>query len=288
MAYLPKTKKMKRIIFFLALLVFASCSMMDSSGPVQETSPLVQESNPLAQSNPNQSVAPTNAWRIGLMIEEGFDLTQNFEGLEFRFSEGGALEASKNGISISGRWRLRQDSPQDELYIYFPNGTVLEELDEDWYVVENSENRMVLEDRDDEYIDRLVLVRYQDAIAPSAPFIKEKERAKEFFEKVLDSSFEGKSLLNDNRQKSAKFQGVELKFLPLGRMELRRPNQPTISGVWYLGFNDRDVKLGMDFESEGLADYLDEEWIFISRTDQLFQLVEYDDSDKDKLELLKK
>ncbi len=279
---------MKKYGFLFAITLFTSCDLVDSDqsdGFTNDLNVLFPDSP--VSSPPSNPIQSSN-WRVQLFVEEGLDLTKNFEGISFSFSDGGALEAQKNGNKIGGRWRLDRDYPSDELYIDFPKGTVLEELDEDWYVVERLENRIVLEDSYDGYVDRLVFVRGQENSTIPSQFVEKKAAADSLFEKLENSTLEVQRLLEDFRDKSELFQGSALVLSPLGKIELRRSSQVLASGIWHVGFNEKDIVVEFDFPDAGISEYLDEEWLVVSKTEQLIQLSEFDDFQEDRLDLLVK
>lgn len=281
---------MKNLKFLAFLGLLSSCDLVDTM-PTQD---VLDQTNTISSSAPVNSAtglnasSPTGNWSIHLLIEDGFDITRNFQGFTFKFSNSGTLEAAKSSSVFTGRWRIERDFPSDEFYLDFPAGTILEELDDDWYVVEKTDHLLVLEERDGALVDRLVFVNDKASVSIDSPFTKEKAKGDALFEKVINAHFGIKSFVEDNRERSGLFQGVELATLPMGRVELKRANQVIAVGIWQVGFNDREIRLELDFESEGLADYLDEEWQLVTKTAQTIRLMEIDDFQSDTLELMVK
>lgn len=100
-------------------------------------------------------------WEIELFKEDGQDETRMFSGMTFDFkSDQSILFYDRNGHQIStGSYRETLDDGQIELYLTFPREYDLYELNEDWYNIENTTNRLGFMDDNDPYTDRLVLVR---------------------------------------------------------------------------------------------------------------------------------
>ena len=276
---------MKKYFCLFAITFFTSCDLVDSDRSDDFTNDLNVFLPDSPVSSPSSNPIQSSNWRIQLFVEEGLDLSKNFEGMTFSFSDGGLMEVQKNEQKIAGRWGLERDYPSDELYIDFPKGTVLEELDEDWYVMERLENRIVLEDSYDGFVDRLVFVRGQENSTISSQFEEKKAAADALFEKLENSTLEVQRLMEDLVDKSELFQGSVLVLSSLGKIELRKSSQVLASGIWHVGFNNKDIFVEFDFPDGGISEFLDEEWLVVSKTKQLIQLSDVDDFQEDRLDL---
>lgn len=268
--------------FLLIICLLAGCDLTDSNQATEVSTDL----NVLPTSDPSPTTSTQRVnWEVALLVEDGLDLTRNFEGISISFSTGGLLEAEKNGQKITGSWKLERDFPSDELYLDFPQGTVLEELDEDWYVVERTETKLVMEDEYDGKKDHLILVSGQPRSAVPSPFSGRRQETDALFLRLDSSSFTVDRLIDHQRDKSALFTGSELVLSSFGIIELRRFSQVLAKGVWYIGFNDKEIKLDFNLPGVGISEYLDEEWLFQTKTNQLIQLIESDDLREDRLDL---
>ena len=284
---------MKKLAFIPIFALLLSCSTTNDSDPVLENSSVeeILSSTP-ASGNDNTNTTPATgsseneAWRVHLMIEYGFDVTKNFRDVRLFFDESGSLEARLGDESISGRWKIESDSPRDELYLDFPNGTILEELDDDWYIIDRSETEIVLEYKDDEYESELVLIRGNQESSIASPFSGQEETSVALFSKVSDNSFGINSYTDDDDNKTQLFEGGRLVFDDWGQVTFERDGQDPIKGIWLVGFNNQNVLLDLDFPSQGLGDYLDEEWLLQNKSETLLQLIEKDDDDRDRMELI--
>jgi hypothetical protein len=274
---------------FIALAGFlASCNLIDDQNPDQSTVSVDElfTTSPTPTS-PSQTPSVNGNWRVHLLVEDGFDLTKNFENIRFTFSNAGVLEGKLGEETIAGRWRLERERTYEELYLDFPTGSILDELDEDWFLIERSENVLVLEERDDQTVDRLVLVK--DATDPGidSPFSTNQEKGDSLFQTVFDSQFRINQLSDDDRDRTSLFEGFRLKLLPFGRLEIERPNQAPLLGTWQVGFNNQHTKLELELAGEGIAEYLDDDWSLQAKENGLIQFIELDDLDRDRLELVK-
>ncbi|WP_289028546.1 hypothetical protein [uncultured Algoriphagus sp.] len=286
---------MKKLSIITLVILSFSCSIADDTNQIQEN-PQIEDvltsNNPNASepSNPPSSNEPApnegEAWRIHLVVEDGFDVTKNFKNVRLFFDESGSLEARLGDESISGRWRIESDSPRDELYLDFPNGTILKELDDDWYIIDLGETEIVLEYKDDEYESELVLIKGNQESSIVSPFSGQEETSVALFSKVSDNSFGINSYMDDDDNKTQLFDGGRLVFDDWGQVTFERDGQDPIKGIWLVGFNDQNVLLDLDFPSQGLGDYLDEEWLLQSKSETLLQLIEKDEDDRDRMELI--
>lgn len=286
---------MKNLIYVFLLVLLFSCSITEESSMIQDdltAEEILTTTNPTnsdpesPQSANGQIPNDGEAWRIHLLVEDGFDLSKNFKNIQLFFDESGSIEARLGDQSIAGRWRVESDSPRDELYLDFPDGSILEELDDDWYIIDRSETEIVLEYKDEEYESELVLVRGSQESPIASPFSAQKESSLALFSKVSDTSFEINSFMDDDDDKTLLFEGGRLAFGQWGQVTFERDGKEPIAGIWKVGFNNQNVLLDLDFPSQGLGDYLDEEWLLQNKSETLLQLIEKNEDDRDRMELI--
>lgn len=99
-------------------------------------------------------------WQIEYFEEDGVDDTEDFENWQLEFSSAGNVNAFYNETLVAtGTWRSVRDEGKEELWISLPEIGELEELNEDWYLIEQTDTLLKLEDRGDDYISKLHLKR---------------------------------------------------------------------------------------------------------------------------------
>lgn len=99
-------------------------------------------------------------WQIVYFEDDGVDDTDDFENWHLEFSPSGNINAFFNETLVgTGTWRSVRDDGKDELWISMPEIGELEELNEDWYLIEQTDTLLKLEDRGDDYITKLHLKR---------------------------------------------------------------------------------------------------------------------------------
>lgn len=288
---------MKKLAFIPLIGLFLSCNLTDEATPVIEestiedtligTTPPNGTTNTSSDSATNTNPAGNETWMIALFVEEGYDFSKNFQEVRLQFKESGIIEASLGDQPVSGRWKIERDLPRDELYLDFPSGTLLDELDDDWYISSQTDTEIILEYREDGYESKLILVRETHESTITPPFSLQKENSELLFDEVFESSFEISSFWEENRNMTLAFDGGILVFEAWGKVSLVKNGQQPIRGLWLVGFNDQNVLLDLDFPSPGLGNYLDDDWALVSKEGGLIQFIELDDSDRDRLELVK-
>ena len=85
------------------------------------------------------------SWKVAYFFDKE-DGTAVFEGYSFLFNDDDVAIATKNSLSVQGSWDT-EDSSQGstKLYLDFGAASPLQELNEDWIVVESSTTRITLE-----------------------------------------------------------------------------------------------------------------------------------------------
>jgi hypothetical protein len=82
-------------------------------------------------------------WRISSFIDDGEDETYEYNGYNFTFSSNGSVVAIKNTTTINGTWSTTMEDGYSILNLNF-NDNLLEELDEDWRILENNNSLIKL------------------------------------------------------------------------------------------------------------------------------------------------
>lgn len=103
---------------------------------------------------------PNARWQVAYFEDEGVVDTDEFENWQLEFSPSGTISAFFNGtLTATGTWRSVRDDGKEELWISLPEIGELEELNEDWYLIEQTDTLLKLEDRGDDYFTKLHLKR---------------------------------------------------------------------------------------------------------------------------------
>lgn len=102
-----------------------------------------------------QNLLNSGEWFVGLYIDDNEDETSNYQNLVFTFNSNGLVQVSNNqSIVQTGSWSTFVNSQgQLKLVLSFSDDDDLfDELDEDWNVVETTDNTISLEDDGDQLV----------------------------------------------------------------------------------------------------------------------------------------
>jgi hypothetical protein len=97
--------------------------------------------------NGNAQFASTitdGTWTISYFFDDANE-TSNYNGFSFVFNANGTIAATKNGNTTTGTWTNYIDDNEDKFELSFQN-MALDELEEDWEIVEFSANEIRLKD----------------------------------------------------------------------------------------------------------------------------------------------
>ena len=80
-------------------------------------------------------VLANGTWYISYFFDDNNDSTNYFNGYNFHFNSNGTSTAIKNSTTINGHWDIHNETTYQKIDLNF-DGSVLEELNEDWKVLE--------------------------------------------------------------------------------------------------------------------------------------------------------
>jgi len=87
----------------------------------------------------------TGTWRVTYFFDEK-DETTDFDGFVFVFNDNGTAIATKNSTPAYGSWSIEKSSDGTvKLILYFGSVVPLDELDEDWKVLENLSTKITMD-----------------------------------------------------------------------------------------------------------------------------------------------
>lgn len=95
---------------------------------------------------PSDSAMIQGLWKVKSYVDnKGRDQTSNYSLYTFNFMDNGELEAKNSGSISKGSYTYKLDSGKQKLIITLPSTpSELEELNEDWILLEKSGNQLVL------------------------------------------------------------------------------------------------------------------------------------------------
>ena len=154
-----KSKNLKLASFFLMSIILVSCESDDQS----ETMPRFDSLDVISA----QAFVGEGEWLVtefrdddDLDDDDSYD-TIDFEGYVFEFNGDGSVTATLGDSVFTGAWRIEleddsddddddDDSGEMEFYLEFnASNDILEEISDDWEILEYSDTRIRLGDDDD-------------------------------------------------------------------------------------------------------------------------------------------
>ncbi len=96
----------------------------------------------------DDTLTTTNGWKVTYFWDKDKDDTSKFQGYTFFFETGGIFKAFKNGVTTTGTWKIGSNG--NKLIINTGVSVKpLEELNDDWLIIEKSNTRIKLKDDND-------------------------------------------------------------------------------------------------------------------------------------------
>ncbi|NNT72119.1 hypothetical protein HKT18_07835 [Flavobacterium sp. IMCC34852] len=91
-------------------------------------------------------VLTSGTWYISYYHEDDDDETSDFNGYTFTFNANGNSTAVLSGVTTNGTWSTFVDSGQNKLELIFDGVDLLDEIEDDWRIIEYSNTQIRLKD----------------------------------------------------------------------------------------------------------------------------------------------
>ncbi|MEK7254707.1 MAG: hypothetical protein AAB316_08185 [Bacteroidota bacterium] len=103
-------------------------------------------------SNPNTAIPTGSQWKVTYFFDKDEDETSDFSGYTFEFKSGGVFVANvPGGGTVEGTWQ----QTSSKLILVIPGTKPLEELNDDWLILEKNDDTIKLRDDNDEHLEEL-------------------------------------------------------------------------------------------------------------------------------------
>lgn len=101
-------------------------------------------------------VTEATEWRVTYYWDKDKDETSDFQGYSFQFEDDGSLLAFQGGnLTFTGSWSVNSSS--NKLVLNLGQLEPLDELTDDWLIINKSNVRIELKDDNDEHLEELHL-----------------------------------------------------------------------------------------------------------------------------------
>ncbi|MBX2929392.1 MAG: hypothetical protein KF852_16270 [Saprospiraceae bacterium] len=130
---------MKKMIFLSALVVLlaGACTNNPDNTP----------------SNDVPTIVTNGDWVVSYFWDKTKDETHKFSGYTFTFDDNGVFRAVKQAIVTTGTWSV--NSSQTKLILFLSLADPLEEINDDWIILERSADLIKLKDDNDTHLEEL-------------------------------------------------------------------------------------------------------------------------------------
>jgi len=221
--------------------------------------------NPGGENPSISNVIVEGLWMVAKYTEGDLDKTQNYNGFQLDFSPEGEVVANNANNEVKGTWSSFSDGETDHFIMDFGEVIPFDELNEDWEIVEFTENRIEFKhvSGGDGSIDKLVLERYNNNPGGNTDLT--------LSEVILEGEWIVASYLENEMNMTDDFQGYTLNFEANGTVIASKDNQ-TIEGSWSEVMDNGVRKFVMDFGEMIPFDEFNEDWEIISYNETRLEL----------------
>lgn len=126
---------MKKLILLFAVVIFASCSSDDDNVRLDEPDAIT-------------IILPEGQWKVSNFIDDDEDKTAQFTSFIFEFKTDGTVTAQNDILTENGLWSYDNDRDDPELDIRFNDGSILDDISDDWDIISVSTSKIELSDTD--------------------------------------------------------------------------------------------------------------------------------------------
>ena len=224
-----------------------------------------------------ETVLTTDSWYITYFFDDE-DETYHFQGYEFVFNQDGTVTASNGSTTVNGTWSItNSSSSQTKLNLDFGDDDPFEELEEDWKLIDFSEEMI-----------RLFDVSGGDGTTEYLTFSRTEndggsEAATELKNTLIDGNWFVSLYLDDGEDdETSDYDSFTFNFLESGEVEASN-SSTTLTGSWTVIGNDSHLKLILNFNDVYPLDDLDDDWDVFSVAVNEVKLRDDNDDDADIL-----
>ncbi len=219
---------------------------------------------------PLVNVLTDGEWEITLFFDE-VDETTDFNGFIFTFNSDKTAIARRGDLEIQGSWSTSGDDGTLELDLDFGDGNPLEELDEDWELIEFDGTIIRLTEEEEDGTDEFLTFERPSGNNPGEP--------NELLTGVITEGTWQVASYNDNGEdKTSDYTGFSLAFSEDGAV-LATNGSDEVQGTWSEVTDDGRQELVMDFGVAEPFDEFNDDWEIVEVSETRIELRD-DDSNE--------
>jgi len=201
-------------------------------------------------------------WAITYFFDKD-DETTSFQDFIFTFFTDGSAKASKGALLIEGTWETYGDDGTLEIEINFGSEAPLNDLNDDWTVIEFDQDKIKLKDGSGDDDDEFLTFERpsgngggNEATLPQV---------------IIDGKWLVASYKDANVDETTNYNGFEFTYSEAGTVAATN-NTDTINGTWVEVKEGDTHKLELDFGSTQPFDEFMEDWDVVSFTASRIEL----------------
>jgi len=206
----------------------------------------------------------TGVWYVDYFFDD-YDETDNYAGYEFTFALDGTAQAENSGTNITGTWALLNDFKFD---LFFGTNPPLDELDEDWEILEASADIIKLKhiSGSNGSTDYLTFGRTPNTGGNNTELNL-------FIENLITGSWFVNLLEEDGIDHTANFNEYEFTFFGNGSA-IAVSNGNTVNGFWTARIDSGNLDFILNFETGTNGDFgeLNDDWDVLEATQTIIRL----------------
>ncbi len=213
----------------------------------------------------------TGVWYITYYFDDT-DQTDAFQGYEFSFAANNTAQASSDSNTVNGSWMFTSETPI-ELILFFGNNAPFDELDEDWEILEATDEIFRLRDLSgDGSTDFLTFERTPNNDGSN-------EEVNEFIQDLTTGTWFVTLFDDSGDDETSNYEGFEFTYFANGTAIAENGNT-SIDGFWSVENDNGNLALVLNFDSSGsgnpLGD-LNDDWDVLESNDSIIRLRDNDD-----------
>tara|TARA_R110002074_G_scaffold24208_1_gene72423 strand:- start:27213 stop:29048 length:1836 start_codon:yes stop_codon:yes gene_type:complete len=211
----------------------------------------------------------TGVWYVTYFFDD-YDETSDFADYEFSFAVDGTAEATNTSGSTAGTWDFYVDSGVDKVDLFFGTASPLDEIDEDWEVLEATNDIIRLKhiSGGDGSIDFLTYER--------TPYSGGGGNTNDFIDNLVNGSWYVNLLDDDGNDETCDYVDYEFVYNINGSVTATSPSN-TKNGFWMVTDSGSGLDLVLNFDIVGQDDPfedLNDDWDVTGYDTQLIQLMD--------------
>lgn len=134
-----KYKNWELIIILSLVIGFSACTNSSDNNPSGD--------------DISNVVTGQSDWKVSYYWDKDKDETNNFAGYTFHFKSNGVLEATRNSATTTGTWQV--DNSSNKLIIQLGATSPLDDLNDDWIILEKTDKTIKLKDDNTDHTELL-------------------------------------------------------------------------------------------------------------------------------------